>query len=230
MPQSSLRTTFDGFAKAIADVVHARLAFLHGTSEVLAQAAARAKVDTRKWTPELLKQLEWRRFEELCVAYYQGLGFTTNVESIAADGGVDIVLNMPPSELAHSVARCKAWDAYRVGTKAVKELRLSANAARIPNAVLLTAGRFTQEALDLAVKENIDMIDGTDLLDRIAALPPEQSTALLKFAIAGDFLTPTCPRCSVKMISRSSTKGGRKFWGCRNYPQCKQTIFASAPG
>jgi len=74
------------------------------------------------------------------------------------------------------------------------------------------------------------MIDGNGLLDKMAALPPEKSAALLKFATTGDFLTPTCPRCSIKMISRQSTKGGRSFWGCRNYPQCKQTIFASAPG
>ena len=217
---------FTTFTKAVS----ARFAFLHRPTEALLQAAARAKFDSRKWTPELLKQLEWRRFEEVCVAYYQAMGFTTNIESIGGDGGVDIVLNAPPSELPHCVARCKAWDAYRVGTKTVKELRVSANNARIPNAVLLTSGRFTQEALDLAAKEKIEMIDGADLLERLAALPPEQSLALLKFATAGDFLTPTCPRCSVKMIARQSTKGGRKFWGCRNYPQCKQTIFSSAPG
>jgi restriction system protein len=226
MSHSSLRTVLDGFAKSVAG----KLSFLHRSSEVLAQAAARAKFDTRKWTPELLKELEWRRFEELCVAYYQALGFTTNIEGIGADGGVDIVLSMPPATSPASVARCKAWDAYRVGIKSVKELRISATAAKIADAVLLTSGRFTQEALDLAAKEKIEMIDGNGLLLKIAALPTEKSAALLKFATAGDFLTPTCPRCSVKMTSRQSTKGGRKFWGCKNYPQCKQTYFASAPG
>ena len=163
------------------------------------------------------------------MAYYQALGYNTTIEGMGADGGVDIMLNKPPFDDVPSVARCKSWDAYRVGTKAVKELRLSANAARIPNAVLLTAGRFTQEALDLAGKEKVEMIDGGSLLKKINALPAEKSLALLKFATTGDFLTPTCPRCSIKMISRKSTKGGRPFWGCRNYPQCKQTIFASAP-
>ena len=166
----------------------------------------------------------------MCVAYYQALGFGTRIDVGGADGGVDIILSMPPSELAATLARCKAWDAYRVGIRAVKELRISANAARTPDAVLLTSGRFTQEALDLAGKERIEMIDGAGLLKKIAALPPEKSAALLKFATSGDFLTPTCPSCSVKMTSRKSTKGGRAFWGCKNYPQCKQTIFASAPG
>ena len=27
------------------------------------------------------------------------------------------------------------------------------------------------------------------------------------------------------MISRRSTAQGRRYWGCRNYPACKQTFF-----
>jgi restriction system protein len=226
MPQVSLHPVFTSFAKAVA----ARFSFLHRHTEVLTQAAARAKFDTRNWTLELLKQLEWRRFEELCVAYYEALGFTTHLSGAGADGSVDIVLQAQDAAQPFSVARCKPWDAYRVGTTAVKELRSAANTARIPEAVLLTSGRFTQEALNLAGKEKIEMIDGSGLIDKMAALPPEKSAALLKFATQGDFLTPTCPRCAVKMISRQSTKGGRKFWGCKNYPECKQTIFTSAPG
>jgi restriction system protein len=223
MPEPSRFPFIAGVARAFAG----RIASFHRRS---ASAIARARADNLKWTPELLRQLEWRRFEELCVAYYQALGFTTKIDGVGADGGVDILLRMPPAELPATLARCKAWDAYRVGTKAVKELRTSANAARTPDAVLLTAGRFTHEALDLAGKEKIEMIDGAGLLKKIAALPPEKSAALLKFATTGDFLTPTCPRCSIKMASRRSTKGGRPFWGCTNYPRCKQTIFASAPG
>jgi restriction system protein len=211
-------------AKAFAS----RLATFHPSKEAAALASIRVRFNLRQWSLELLKELEWRRFEELCAAYYQALGFHTAIEGIG-DGGVDIVLKLPPAERVHSVARCKAWDAYRVGVKSVKELRATATAARIDEAVLLTSGRFTQEALDLAAKERIEMIDGKGLLQKLSALPPEKSAALLKFATTGDFLTPTCPRCSVKMESRKSTKGGRKFWGCRNYPQCKQTIFASAP-
>jgi restriction system protein len=216
-------------SRAATAPVYSWFASIRRSRAALSQATARAKFDTRKWTPELLRQLEWRRFEELCAAYYQALGFNTRIDGIGADGGVDIVLNMPPSETIVSVARCRSWDAYRVGIKAVRELRSSATSAKIAEAVLLTSGRFTQEALDLAGKEKVEMIDGGSLLKKINALPAEKSLALLKFATTGDFLTPTCPRCSIKMISRKSTKGGRPFWGCRNYPQCKQTIFASAP-
>ena len=104
-------------AKAFAN----RLATLHPSKEAAALASIRVRFDLRQWNAELLKQLEWRRFEELCAAYYQALGFHTAIEGIGADGGVDIVLKLPPAERVHSVARCKAWDAYRVGVKSVKE-------------------------------------------------------------------------------------------------------------
>jgi restriction system protein len=224
MPQPNTLPFFTSVAKAIA----ARFAFLHRPSE---PAAPRSKLDTRKWSPELLKQLEWRRFEELCAAYYEAQGFTTSVSEGGTPGGVDIFLHAKGAERASSIARCKAWDAYRIGAKAVRELRGAMTAAKIAEGVLLTSGRFTQEAVKLAGQEGIQTIDGAALLDKMAALPPEKALALLKFATQGDFLTPTCPVCSIKMISRKSTKEGRKFWGCRNYPACKHTFAgtASAP-
>ena len=203
------------------------LSYFNRRGESPRLSAARARFDTR-WSAELLKQLEWRRFEELCVAYYQALGFTTHVTKAGAESGVDILLHARGAEAASSIARCKAWDAYRVGVKPVHELRSAMAAAAVGEAVLLTSGRFTQAAIELAAKEHIELVDGTVLLDKLAALPPEKALGLLKFATQGDFLTPTCPCCSIKMMPRQSTQGGRKFWGCRNYPQCKETFSASA--
>lgn len=216
------------FLAGVAKTVAARFPFLRRTQEPPAQSAPHYKLDTRNWSAELLKQLEWRRFEELCAAYYEALGFTTRIDAAGAQGGVNIVLHARGSERASSIARCKAWDAYRVGVRPVRELRGAMAAAKIAEGVLLTSGRFTQEAVDLAAKEGIRLIDGAALLDKMAALPPEQAAALLKFATQGDYLTPTCPSCSIKMTSRQSTREGRKFWGCRNYPACKQTFSGTA--
>lgn len=205
----------------------ARWTALRASDETPAQAALRLKLDTRKWSPELLKQLEWRRFEELCAAYYEAAGFVTRVDHTRSHNGVDILLARRGAKAA-SVARCKAWDAYRVGVSSVREVRRAMNAAKVAEGVLLTSGRFTQDAVKLAAAEGIELIDGTALLERMAALPDEKGLGLLKFATQGDFLTPTCPDCSIKMILRQSTREGRKFWGCRNYPACKHT-FAGTP-
>ena len=169
---------------------------------------ARVRFDTRSWTPELLKNLEWRRFEELCAAYFEAAG----------------------AEASSTVYRCKPWDAYRVGIGPVRELQRAMAAAGASAGVMVTAGRFTHDAEAFAAKENIALVDGARLLEGIAALAPEQSAALLKLATQGDFLTPTCPACDVKMASRRSTQGGRKFWGCINYPRCKHTFAASPAG
>jgi restriction system protein len=184
-------------------------------------SAARSKVvDTGKWTPELLKRLEWRRFEELCAAYFEALGFRADL----AYPDVGMNLYAGESENASMIVHCKPWNAYRVGIDPVRGLRGVMASENVGEGVLVTSGKFTQEARDFAGKEKISLIDGAELLGNITALLPEKTLALLKVATQGDFLTPTCPSCAIKMISRKSTKHGRKFWGCRNYPRCKQTF------
>ncbi|MFL6565624.1 MAG: restriction endonuclease [Burkholderiales bacterium] len=221
------------FAAGAARSLGALWSVLRG-EETAAKAALRLKLglklDTRRWNPELLKQLEWRRFEEVCAAYYETLGFAVAVSGAGTPAGVAMVIRDQDAK-THSIARCKAWDAHRVGPKAVRELRRAMDAAKIADGVLLTSGRFTHDAVSLATQEGIRLIDGPALLEKIGALTPEKALALLQFATQGDFLSPTCPLCSVKMISRQSTKDGRKYWGCRNYPACKQTFAgtASAP-
>ena len=200
---------------------------LRGGEETPAKAALRLKLDTRRWNPELLKQLEWRRFEEVCAAYYEALGCTVRLSGAGTAAGVDIVIH-DKAATTHSIARCKAWDAYRVGPRAVRELRRAMDAAKIADGMLLTSGRFTYDAVNLAAQEGIRLIDGPALLEKIAALAPDKALALLQFATQGDFLSPTCPFCSIKMISRQSTRDGRKYWGCRNYPACKQTFAGTA--
>jgi restriction system protein len=216
---------------SVAGALSARLAFIRGSRDPFigaSQSAARAKVDTRKWTPQLLRLLEWRRFEELCKAYFEALGFRTSIAPSGSGGSASIQLIADGAQGTSIVVQSRAWDAYRVGIKAARELRSAMASAKVGEGVLVTSGRFTQEAIDYARKENIQLIDGTDLLAKIAALLPEKALALLKFATQGDFLTPTCPSCSIKMIPRQSTREGRKFWGCRNYPRCKHTFAVTA--
>jgi restriction system protein len=168
--------------------------------------AARSKLDTAQWTPELLKRLEWRRFEALCAAYFEAQG----------------------SPGAAALVQCRPWSAHGVGIKPVRVLHAAMASASVAEGVLLTSGKFTQEARAFAGKERISLIDGAELLAGIAALAPEKAFALLELATKGDFITPTCPSCDIKMVSRKSTAHGRTYWGCRNYPGCKQTFFEAA--
>jgi restriction system protein len=165
--------------------------------------------------------------EELSAAYFEELGFRTGLTHDRADGAVDISLYAAGADTASILVHCKAWDAYPVGVKALHELRAAMTSANVAEGVMVAAGRFTPEARGFAARENIQLIDGAALLEKLAALLPEKALALLKFATTGDFLTPTCPRCSIKMTARKSTREGRMYWGCTNYPRCKQTFSST---
>src|SRR3954468_3807828 len=74
------------------------------------RSAEHAKFDTRKWTPGLLKHLDWRRFEELAAAYFEALGFTARVSPPRASGNVDIGL------CPEGPASGRSWRAASPGT------------------------------------------------------------------------------------------------------------------
>ena len=177
------------------------------------------------WSQELLSTLEWKRFEDLVAAYSRELGYTAKTTRIGADGGVDVQLYQ--NDQLVMIIQCKAWDAYKVGVKPVRELFGVMAADKVANGAFFTTGEFTPEAEDWARDKNLDLVNGREFLSRLGQLTPEQQASLLAIATAGDYTTPTCPSCGVKMVTRTASKGpseGRHFYGCRNYPRCKQTF------
>jgi restriction system protein len=190
-------------------------------------SAPEYRPDSNAWSLELLRKLEWRRFEELCAAYFEMLGFSARTSRIGPDGGADIDLYEGGSEKLSIIVQCKAWSTSTVGIQPVRALRAAMAAEGAGEGVLIASGKFTREARDFAAKENISLLDGAELVAKITALVPEQAAELLKQATQGDYLTPTCPSCAVKMAPCTSTDAGRKYWGCPNYPRCKQTFFST---
>src|SRR2546422_11477632 len=102
------------FLAGVASAVAARFSFLQRSGETPAQSVLRSKLDTRKWSPELLKQLEWRRFEELCAAYYEALGLTVRVTPAATEGSMEIPPHAQGSARPNFMSPRTASDAYRV--------------------------------------------------------------------------------------------------------------------
>jgi Topoisomerase DNA binding C4 zinc finger len=37
-------------------------------------------------------------------------------------------------------------------------------------------------------------------------------------------VTPHCPRCGARMVSRHNRDTGLSFWGCPTYPRCRGTL------
>jgi restriction system protein len=78
---------------------------------------------------------------------------------------------------------------------------------------------FTDEARSFATENRITLLDGKLFLAMLLRLPEASRQQLLAFATEGDWTTPTCPSCGVKMVARESARG--RFWGCSNYPKCR---------
>ena len=46
----------------------------------------------------------------------------------------------------------------------------------------------------------------------------------IKKAILVFFFGYRCPSCGAKMVRRQNRQDGSRFWGCSNYPECKNTL------
>ncbi|BCR04852.1 hypothetical protein DESUT3_19210 [Desulfuromonas versatilis] len=181
-------------------------------------------LDHDEWSLQLLSSLEWKRFETVCAEYLRLIGFAPKETRIGADGGVDIWVYRQGVEKAVGIVQCKAWTTYRVGVKPVRELYGVMAAEGVANGKFIISGEFSSEALAFAEGKRLELISGKRFVASIRKLSAEKQLQLLNIAIAGDYRTPTCPQCGVKMTLRQGRASDRQFWGCPKYPRCSGTL------
>ena len=164
--------------------------------------------------------LTWHDFERLIGEFYRRKG--ANVVSRggpAPDGGVDLALTYPSGE--RQIVQCKQWKMRSVGVKPLRELWGVLNDEKADGAVVITSGRYTQDAIAFAAGKQLELIDGRRLRSMIAEL--KRTPDELKAGDAG----PTCSRCGSPMVARIARRGpntGQRFWGCSTYPKCTNTM------
>lgn len=174
------------------------------------------------WSLKLIQDIEWKRFEELSTAYYLEKGIRAEATPLGADGGIDIKLYQDDSGKPTSIVQCKAWNSRMVGVKEIREFLGVLTHEKIAKGFYMTSGEYSDDAKETAKANRITLINGEMLLMMIKRVPDKSQKKLLALATEGDYTTPTCPSCGVKMIKRSSKRG--EFWGCQNYPRCRQML------
>jgi restriction system protein len=177
-----------------------------------------------EWSLKLLQDLEWKRFEDVCQKFYETKGIKSETTPLGPDGGIDIRLYQDDTGKASAIVQCKAWGEKDVGVKPVRELLGVMAHEKITKAFFMAAGGFTDDAKTFAAGNKITLVTGDMLVAMIRRLPDADKQALLAFATAGDYHTPTCPSCGIKMRHVSGTGGRSDFWGCVSYPRCKQKL------
>jgi restriction system protein len=178
------------------------------------------------WSPDVLRRMEWKRLEYVAAAYYEALGFRTEPIGWGPDGGVDVKLFRGDLPDPVSVVQCKAYNGKRVPVGEVRDLLGVMTNAKVKTGVFLTTSSFSRDAIEFAKGNFIALVDGDSLLAKIRALPPETQSALLRVATEGEWTTPSCASCGIKLVLRKGRRGS--FWGCRNYPRCKNKLHVSS--
>ena len=182
-------------------------------------AALAEKPEINSWTLDALQQLEWKRFELLCVGYYEAMGFTVKTVPHGPDGGIDATLYKAGRDGPVAVVQCKAWR-KPVKVEQVRALAGLMHEHKVRRGVFWSlsgyVGRPVQESAERA---GIQLLDGAGIVERLRALDQYKQATLLKHAFRGDYRTPTCAACGIKMVERKGPAGA--FWGCLNYPGCR---------
>lgn len=177
---------------------------------------------------ESIKNNSWREFELLVSEAYRRKGYTAEVVgSESGDGGVDIRLAGHGETV---LVQCKQWKAYKVGVATVRELLGVVVSEKADRGIVVTSGRFTQEAQTFARQNpRIELVNGEQLAQLIRGVQVGTGAAPTPAPIPlpdASPATPACPQCGNTMILRTARKGqhaGSQFWGCPQYPACRGT-------
>ncbi|QLQ23939.1 MAG: restriction endonuclease [Dechloromonas sp.] len=135
---------------------------------------------------------------------------------------MDILLYQDDGGKPTAIVHCAAGGDCLVGVRPVRELLGVMTHEKIGRAFFVTSGHFADAAKVVATGNRITLISGDMLLMMIKRLPEAARTSLLEVATEGDYKTPTCPACGIKMKRLSGKPVSPDSWACHNYPRCQQ--------
>lgn len=171
-----------------------------------------------------IRELPWKRFEDLLGEAYRRQGYKVE-ETLGggADGGVDLVLGR---DGAVTIVQCKRWKGKPVTVQTVRELFGVLHDRGAASAKLVVTSRFTLEAIAFAKGKPIELVDSDAVLRLLRGV---QTSGRIPPPIPipdASAAAPPCPSGHGLMVKRTARRGenpGSKFWGCSEYPRCRET-------
>lgn len=221
-PENKLATTFYTLLSVIA-VKHSHWAavavLIVWIFALLGKCVNYRRLD-RQTGIESIRGLSWQDFERLLAEAYWRQGYSVeHVGQPGPDGGVDIRLCRSNERV---LVQCKRWRTWKVGVKEARELYGIVAAERATRGILVTAGRFSADAIAFARTVPLELVNGHELVQMIAEVQRSPRIASNEQPVA-ELL---CPKCGAAMKLRTAKQGanaGSQFWGCSRYPACTTT-------
>jgi restriction system protein len=213
------------FLSPIADLLPRYAAYLAvlflipGLFSAINQIRKRKMLDTQKGIVSI-RQLSWKKFEELVAEAYRRKSYRVIENSTAGpDGGIDIQLEKDGKRF---LVQCKHWKSRKVGVTVIRELFGVVVAENAAGGIVVITGDFTADAQKFATTNGIELVDGAQLEKLICGLQAPTPTS--------SYQTPTqeidCPKCGGQLVRRKAKRGaniGSEFLGCSSFPGCRFT-------
>jgi restriction system protein len=169
-----------------------------------------------------LNEIEWYRFEHVVAGYEKAIGHDARLTGFGADGGIDIKVYGGDSGQLKRLVQCKAHN-RKLKVDLIRAFYGVMAHERISHGTFYTTGEYTRDALSFAEGKNLELVDGRTLVSRIKKLDLPIQLKLFEVATEGDYTTPTCASCGIKMLLKTGRRD-RPFWGCENFPRCHNTL------
>jgi Restriction endonuclease/Polymer-forming cytoskeletal len=159
-----------------------------------------------RWSLPLLRQLDWKRMQELVALLLHRAGFQAEISWIRPDAGVVLTVTNPnKGGRLDALVQCPPWAMPNVDSAALKELYNSVLQEGASRGIFITTGEFSEEARQFAKMRPLELIDGVSMLRTIERMPAEEQAYHLRMLTVGPYTIPTCPACGQKLELRDET-------------------------
>jgi len=180
-----------------------------------------------KLTSELLRRLEWKRFELLVQRDLEARGVRVESTGVGVEGGVDLHLYRGDEVQPYGFVQCHAHAGRPVTVDQLTAFFALMTASPV-EATFVTSGTFSPGAQAWAQTKGVALLSGDAIVARFNALPATTRSRILDEVTAGDYLTPTCRSCDVKLVP-ATVPAPEIAWVCPRAPRCTYTLPGSAP-
>ncbi len=171
---------------------------------------------------DLPAKLEWKRFEELVAAYYSKTGVVAVRTKTGPTSSVHIKISWKGEPRPFACVQCLAHPAGLVDAKPVQALFDVLTADDIRRGYVVTTGKFNVAARDFAEEKHITLLSGDIFLEKLNALPDPARAELIQEFSMGDYTTPSCPKCDVKMAYSADAP---PVWRCKSHPDLEIAVW-----
>jgi len=150
----------------------------------------------KKWSPELIISLDWKRLTEIARAMASTAGFELGPTEIQINGRADFAMTARGGKHVHRAqVRLTGWDQWMASADAMEDFKRRMKATGATHGIFIAPGGFTPAAKNAAVTAGIELVDAQSLAAQLNALPAQHSDFFFDIGTAGDAATPSCPVC-----------------------------------